>query len=344
MTEQLRQWQNAGAGPRQVKELAKAISDLRAEGVTYDEVTGVAGGEERTFTYLSLMSTPRPEVTELDEAIREKHGYTVTRDTVRQVIADYEAALPEARKSWPVKDSRRTPEEDAEINAMAAERQAREQAELDSENTILAQVMAKAPAGAKALIVAEYHEDDSDLQADYRSSRTVRTVAIGFRSSSREDFRALRAAAGQFPETAHMASEETLRAWQEARGTRPGTWSLEHRENYSMGAGNYLSDHGQADSGTGWIVKSAAFPCKWVHLTEDAIPAAQPASAPPAAGGEVTVRPSSLGHPGVVEVVFPGKPPADVRQALKDHKFRWDGTHQCWYGRDAAYAETLRTS
>jgi hypothetical protein len=35
--------------------------------------------------------------------------------------------------------------------------------------------------------------------------------------------------------------------------------------------------------------------------------------------------------------------PADVRQALKDHKFGWDGTHQSWYGRDTAYAEALRT-
>jgi predicted RNA methylase len=131
--------------------------------------------------------------------------------------------------------------------------------------------MAKAPAAAKGIIYAEYHVDDSDVMTDYFASHSTRTVAIGWRYGTREDFRALRAAAAGFPETAHMADEDTLKAWQVERNGR--AWGeLEHRENYSMGMGNYLSDHGWGKSGSGWIVKSSTFPCSYVHLTEDAIP------------------------------------------------------------------------
>ena len=99
----------------------------------------------------------------------------------------------------------------------------------------------------------------------------MRTVAIGFRQSSREDFRALRAAAAQFPETAHMASEEALMAWQQAHSWRRDG-GLEHRDNYSMGAGNYLSDHGGAHGGSGWVVRSRTLPAQYLDLTEDVIP------------------------------------------------------------------------
>jgi len=40
-------------------------------------------------------------------------------------------------------------------------------------------LVAKAPAGAKALVFAEYHEDTSDLMTDYHGSVVTRTVAIG---------------------------------------------------------------------------------------------------------------------------------------------------------------------
>ena len=272
-------WQNSDAGPRQVKDLQQAIGKLRSEGQARDELMGVIGGEEHRYTTIGMMGPVRPEVAALEDAIKERYALQVTRANVRAIIADYEAALPEARKSRPVDDQRRTPEQDAELKAAQAARDAEYQAKQDAANAVLNQVKAKAPAGAKALIVAEYRVDNSDVMTDYFDSRTTRTVAIGFRSSSREDFRALRAAAAQFPETAHMASDDTLKAWGEANGTR--IWfDLEHRDNYSMGGGNYLSDHGSDRSGTGWIVRSAALTSSYTHLTEDAIPdqPAQPAT------------------------------------------------------------------
>ena len=329
-------WQNKDAGPRQVKDLQHAIYQLTSEGQTHDELTGVMGGEERRSSYMSMFGPVRPEVTALDQAIREKYANTVTRANVREIIAAYEAALPQARESRPVADSRRTPEEEAERLAAAAARDAEDQAKRDAEDAVMTAVMAKAPRGAKGLILAEWHEDNSDPMTDYFNSITRRTVAIGFRMSSREDFRALHAAAAGFAETAGIEFEE-------------------RRENYSMGAGNYLSDHGSARSGTGWVIKSRDFPCKWVTLTEDAIPE-QPASggngfydqhgnwvpqASATPAGPVTVTPSSIGREGVVEVRFADKPGPDVLAALKAHGFRWARGNRCWYGRDAAYAESL---
>jgi hypothetical protein len=339
MTAEPGKWQNVSAGPRQVKDLRRAIGALLGEGRTRDEMTGVIGGEERVYSPMSPMDPPRPEVAALDEAIREKYGHTVTRENVRAIIADYEAALPEARKSRPVDDNRRTPEEDAEIRARAAGQAAAYQAERDAGAALLAQVIAKAPSGARALIFAEYHQDTSDTQTDYFSSRVTRTAAIGFRTSSREDFRALRAAAGQFPETAHMASEEALAAW---LGSSPAT--LEYRDNYSGGGGNYLSDHGSASYGSGWVVKSREFPCSYVHLTEDAVPASRPAAELPAGPGTVTLSPSSIGRDGVVEIRFSEKPSEETRDALTAHGFRWARGNRCWYGTDIAYAQALATA
>ena len=313
-------WINADAGPRQVKDLEKAIGKLTWEGRTHIELTGVVGGPERRSCYVNLFGGCRAEATELDAKIREQYSYQVTRKNVREIIAAYEAAATEAVASRHVADKRRSPGEDARVKALVAERDAADTARRDAEQALLGQVMAKAPEGARALIVAELHEDTSDSQSDYFANKTVRTVAIGWRFSSREDFKALAAAAAAFGETA-------------------GLEFTERRDNYSMGKGNYLSDHGWDGAGSGWVVKSRGLPCRWVNLTEDAIPDLP--AAPAVSGGTVTVSPSSLGRPGVVEVRFAEKPPAETREGLKAHGFRWARTNGCWYGRDTAYADAL---
>ena len=67
-----------------------------------------------------------------------------------------------------------------------------------------AAILAKRPANAKALIVAEFHEADSDLQADYHNHKITRRVAIGWRTTARESFKQLRKAASTFPATVHL--------------------------------------------------------------------------------------------------------------------------------------------
>jgi DNA repair exonuclease SbcCD ATPase subunit len=78
-----------------------------------------------------------------------------------------------------------------------------------------------------------------------------------------------------------------------------------------------------------------------LERTARAVAAAE-AAAPIASAAGVTVRPSAVtGLDGYVDVVFDAKPDAEVRQGLKDHGFRWAKAAGCWYGRDAAFAESL---
>ena len=145
------------------------------------------------------------------------------------------------------------------------------------------------------------------------------------------------------PQIAHGPghAQWSLNAWRGHSDSLQPPDGLERRDNYSMGKGNYLSDHGWDGAGTGWVVKSYALPAKWASLTEDAIPEAAPAAAaaPAAVDGEVTVTPGT--RPGYVEVRFATRPAEDVRAGLKAHGFRWARSSQSWYGRDKAYAESL---
>ena len=68
----------------------------------------------------------------------------------------------------------------------------------------IASLIARKPAWAEALIVAELEQDTSEIQSDYFGSRTVRTVAIGWRKGKKDDFKQYRAAAGRFAPTAHL--------------------------------------------------------------------------------------------------------------------------------------------
>ena len=101
-------------------------------------------------------------------------------------------------------------------------------------------VAAIMPDGATTAIVAEYNVDDSDSQSDYYGHTNRKTVLIGWRFTKRESFKTLRKTAGMFGPTAHLQTADD---------------SAEHRENYSMGGGNYLKD-GNRHS-TGWTVRSA---------------------------------------------------------------------------------------
>lgn len=92
------------------------------------------------------------------------------------------------------------------------------------------------PSWAKAYILAEWREDESDIQSDYFHSRTTRRVVLAFSKHTRNLFPELRKAAGLFPEAAHLATE-----------------GEEHREDYSGGSGLYLG--GKRGKWSGWIVR-----------------------------------------------------------------------------------------
>ena len=110
--------------------------------------------------------------------------------------------------------------------------------------------------------------------------------------------------------------------------------SVEHRENYSMGGGNYLKA-GCKDS-SGWKVCSYPMDCEKGTLSwgpsavlEDRTTPPLGAAVPPVEGVEVSENDERDG----VEIRFPGKPPEEIRTGLKIHGFRWSGRQRLWYAR-----------
>lgn len=92
------------------------------------------------------------------------------------------------------------------------------------------------PPTAKAVIVAELRQDESDHMTDYFAYRTVRTVILGVSSHTRDLFSEMRKHAANFPETAYLSEPNE---------------EYEHREKYSMGVGYYLGGSKYYD----WIIK-----------------------------------------------------------------------------------------
>tara|TARA_Y100000310_G_scaffold93212_2_gene90759 strand:+ start:412 stop:1179 length:768 start_codon:yes stop_codon:yes gene_type:complete len=83
------------------------------------------------------------------------------------------------------------------------------------------------PPWAKAAIVAELKQDDSDIMTDYFHSTTKRTIFLAWSKHTRDLFPEMRKAARNHPDTAHLADAPP---------------DAEHREKWSMGAGFYLKE------------------------------------------------------------------------------------------------------
>lgn len=94
------------------------------------------------------------------------------------------------------------------------------------------------PNSAKAVIVAHFKEDKSDMQSDYFAHHTVKTVYLAYSSHTRDLFPEMRKAASRFNQTSHLTDA-------------PEAW--EHREKYSMGSGYYLGESHHH----GWEIRKA---------------------------------------------------------------------------------------
>jgi len=367
------------AGPKQTKAVSKAINDFDWESKTYQEVYGTKGVDEHTSTLTQMFGGAREDAAPLMVAIYEKHQGLITRENYGLIERDIRAAIETLKASRPVKDARRDPEEVAETNALCAEREAVRDAAAAVKKVVTDAVLAKKPAGAAALIVAIETVDDSDMMTDYHGEHTTKTVAIGWRFSSREDFKALRAAAGAYEPTAHLgvgkgdyfvravwmgdtehqagqaapcgyeldtvhyttraeaeaavaaSVEEMTLSFEGGKGTveyRIEENQIEHRENYSMGKGNYLQSRR-----SGWRVKSVDV--AYVSgLDEDALPTAKVyesavSDSPVSESGGATIT-ENVAKAGI-EIRFPAKPASEVLDRLKANGWRWSRFSSCWY-------------
>jgi hypothetical protein len=114
--------------------------------------------------------------------------------------------------------------------------------------------------------------------------------------------------------------------------------SIEHREKYSLGHGYYLKATGRYSDG--WIVRKVdprhvAGVIEHEQLTEPRRAATSQPTAPTAA--TVTLNRERNG----VEIRFPAKPDAAIRDHLKAAGWRWSRFSGCWYTRDTSDARTF---
>jgi hypothetical protein len=111
---QARKWISE-AGPRQTKQVNEALNKLATEHNTFTEKIGVIGVNESSYDlYSPFGGASRADVSKVQQKIAERFDYTVTRQNYQDIITAVSQALPILRANRPVRDKRRTREEDTE--------------------------------------------------------------------------------------------------------------------------------------------------------------------------------------------------------------------------------------
>ena len=174
--------------------------------------------------HLVNLDTKEIRRTDILEPLSRKYGIGLYFDDVNHEQMD---AMEVAALASEAKEKARIKAEKAE----AERKRADEQAAIGRKR--LAEIL---PHDAKAMIVARLREDESDPMTDYFSSRTVRTVILGFSRHTRDLFSEMRKYAANMPETAYLSEPNE---------------EYEHREKYSMGGGYYLGESRYS----GWIIQ-----------------------------------------------------------------------------------------
>lgn len=253
------EWNLNALGPRQRTPIARALADLDRLSRTHVEITGLKsepGHRMEIYSPLGPLS-PNPTFLETWNSLGERHSWTVTPSTRATFLADVAAAISSCRSSLPVIDKRRDSPPAAPLDPLHTAR-----------TGFYAKIREDAPPHAARAIFAELVEDKSDSLSDYHGSTIVRRVFLDYGTTGRESFPGLRRAAALFPETEHLGPGKglfhvgphvfALRESAAARAAKENLpireTPLEHRENYIMGAGNYLKAGHRHSSG--WQVCS----------------------------------------------------------------------------------------
>ena len=216
-------------GPRQAKAVNQAVRDFGWAAKAKTQLHGTEGKPEtetRSSSVVLVGGTWRPDAKPRLDKIEAKYEGVVTKKNYQALIADIETEIAAMKADPVIEDCRITRAEEDERAARMEEWNRKETERQAAAVECWKKLDELVPLAAQALIVAELHEDDSDSMTDYYASRTVRRVVIGYRLSKREDFRHLRRAAGEFEHTRHLGPDAGA--------------EIEHRDNYSMGAGNWL--------------------------------------------------------------------------------------------------------
>jgi hypothetical protein len=215
----------AGKAYDTAKQAVEKNQIIRMNGYEEDRyvVYDITKGHSGLIYKLINLRTHEFEQCDLIRPLSEKFGIGYYYDDENpqfmdafDVLALYSEAEYKAREEQETKQKQQ--ERDEQLRAIGRER-----------------MKALIPENAKAVIVAELHEDESDSMTDYYGYRTQRTVILGFSTHTKDLFPEMRKHASNFEGTAYLATENK---------------EYEHREKYSMGDGYYL---GKSKYG-GWTV------------------------------------------------------------------------------------------
>jgi hypothetical protein len=198
---------------------------IQMEGYDYDRyiVHDVINGHSGLMYRLINLRTREFGQCDLIRPLSEKFGIGYYYNDAKpefmdafEVLALYSEAEYKAREEQEAKQKRR--ERNEQLKAIGRER-----------------LQKLIPEDAKAVIIAELHEDDSEPMTDYFSYHTTRTVILGFSNHTKDLFSEMRRYAANFEETAYLIEENK---------------KYEHREKYTGGAGYYLGK----SKYSGWTV------------------------------------------------------------------------------------------
>lgn len=143
---EVKKW-TSQAGPIQTKRVNAVLQSISSQHNTYTEKTGVIGGEEHSFSYYSPFSGGRrDDVSAAWTALGDQFGWMVTKENCAAIQAAGLAALKVLQENTPVKDERRTPEQESQRQAECLQRQA----EQEAKSTAAAAENAKATAKHRA--------------------------------------------------------------------------------------------------------------------------------------------------------------------------------------------------
>lgn len=186
------------------------------------------------------------------------------------------------------------------------------------------------PSWAKSFIIAEFEINESDAMTDYFGSRTDKTLLLAFSATERNNFDELRNACKEIEGLEHLVEKND---------------QLEHRENYSGGAGYYLGKHRYS----GWRVSKV--PLKWkigqgtfvvnpenIRLKKETKQIAQEGAQP--TGDKIALCKLNTSKGGI-EIYFNSKPSTAVLDDLKANGFRWGKFNKCWYKIDTTSARNV---
>ena len=153
------------AGPRQIKDINKAIRAISWEGHTSTTLTGIVGvtegySREGSHQSTALGGDARPETAAIQAQIGEKWNWSITRENARAILADLQAGLEELKTSRPVCDERRTQDQDAARKTEAQQREAARQAEAAIENA------------QNAALTQKWRREFPDLEQSEGSTKT----------------------------------------------------------------------------------------------------------------------------------------------------------------------------